>query len=47
MRVIEAEALSKNFRVKHKEKGMRGSIRAVFHPQTEEIRAVDRVSFGV
>ena len=47
MRVIEAEALSKNFRGKHKEKGMRGSIRAVFHPQTEEIRAVDRVSFGV
>lgn len=47
MRVIEAEALTKNFRVKRKEKGMRGSIRAVFHPQTEEIRAVDRVSFGV
>lgn len=47
MRVIEAEALTKNFRVKRKEKGMRGSIRAVFHPQTEEIRAVDGVSFGV
>ena len=45
--MIEAEALTKNFRVKRKEKGMRGSIRAVFHPQTEEIRAVDRVSFGV
>lgn len=26
MKVIEAEGLSKNFRVKHKEKGMRGSI---------------------
>jgi len=47
MRVIEAEALTKNFRVKRKEKGMRGSIRALFHPQTEEIRAVDGVSFGV
>lgn len=47
MKVIEAEGLSKNFRVKHKEKGMRGSIRAIFHPQTEEIRAVDSVSFGV
>ena len=47
MSVIEAEKLSKTFRVRQKEKGMRGSIRAVFHPQTEEIRAVDRVSFGV
>ena len=26
---------------------MTGSIKAIFHPQTEEIRAVDRVSFGV
>ncbi|MDE7273548.1 MAG: ATP-binding cassette domain-containing protein [Lachnospiraceae bacterium] len=47
MKVIEAEELSKNFRVKHKEKGMKGSIKAIFHPQTEEIRAVDKVSFGV
>lgn len=47
MKVIEAEALSKNFHVKRKEKGMKGSIRAIFHPQTEEVRAVDRVSFGV
>ena len=43
MEVIEAEGLSKNFRVKHKEKGMRGSIRAIFHPQTEEIRAVEKL----
>ncbi len=47
MKVIEAEELSKNFRVKHKEKGMKGSIKAIFHPQTEEIKAVDKVSFGV
>lgn len=47
MKVIEAEALSKNFKVKQKEKGMRGSIKAVFHPQTEVIRAVDKVSFDV
>ena len=32
MKVIEAEDLSKNFRVKRKEKGMRGSIRSIFHP---------------
>lgn len=47
MKVIEAVELSKNFRVKQKEKGMKGSIKAVFHPQTEEIKAVDRVSFDV
>ncbi|MDE7415176.1 MAG: ATP-binding cassette domain-containing protein [Lachnospiraceae bacterium] len=47
MKVIEAEELSKNFRVKQKEKGMKGSIKAIFHPQTEEIKAVDKVSFGV
>ena len=47
MKVIEVEELTKNFHVKRKEKGMKGSIRAIFHPQTEEIRAVDRVSFGV
>ncbi len=47
MKVIEAEDLSKVFRVKQKEKGIRGSIKAVFHPQTEEIRAVDRISFSV
>lgn len=47
MKVIEVEELSKNFRVKQKEKGMKGSIKAVFHPQMQEIKAVDRVSFSV
>lgn len=47
MNVIEAENLSKTFRIRQKEKGMGGSIRAVFRPRTEEIRAVDRVSFSV
>lgn len=47
MKAIEAEGLSKSFRIREKEKGMRGSIRAIFHPQTREIRAVDHVSFSV
>ncbi len=47
MKVIEAEELSKNFKVKQKEKGMKGSIKAILHPQTEEIKAVDGISFGV
>ena len=47
MKAIQAEKVSKNFRVKQKEKGMKGSIKGIFHPQTEEIKAVDRISFGV
>ena len=47
MKVIEAENLSKTFRVRRKEKGMRGSLRAVFRPQTELVPAVDKLSFSV
>lgn len=47
MQAITVEDLSKTFRVRRKGKGMRGSVRAVFHPQTQEIRAVNGVSFTV
>ena len=47
MKAIQAEGLAKTFRVKQKEKGMKGSIKSVFHPKTEEVRAVDGVSFSV
>lgn len=47
MQAIRVEDLSKTFRIKRKEKGMAGSIRAILHPQTEEIRAVKGVSFDV
>ncbi len=47
MQAIKVEHLSKTFRVKRKEKGMKGSIKAILHPQTEEIRAVKDVSFVV
>ena len=47
MQAITVENLSKTFRVKKKEKGMAGSIKAVLHPRTEIIRAVDSVSFTV
>ena len=47
MYAIKAEGLSKTFRVKVKEKGMRGSIRAILHPQMRDVRAVDNVSFAV
>ena len=47
MKAIEAENLSKTFLVKQKEKGMKGSIKAIFHPHTKRIRAVSNVSFSV
>lgn len=47
MQAITVENLSKTFRVKRKEKGMKGSIKAILHPQTEEIRAVRGVTFAV
>lgn len=47
MQAIRVENLSKTFRVKRKEKGIKGSIQAIFHPQMEEVKAVDGVSFTV
>ena len=47
MQAIRVENLSKTFRVKKKEKGMAGSIKAILHPKTEEIQAVNGVSFQV
>ena len=47
MNVIEANHLSKSFHVKQKEKGMKGSIRSIFHPQIKEIPAVNGISFSV
>lgn len=47
MNVIEASHLSKVFRVRHKEKGMRGSLKAILHPHTTMLQAVDDVSFSV
>ena len=47
MNAVKVTDLSKTFRVKHKEKGMKGSIRAIFHPQVTQVKAVDRISFAV
>lgn len=47
MKVIQVKDLSKTFRVKQKEKGMKGSIKSVFHPQIAKVKAVDGVSFAV
>lgn len=47
MNAIEAKDLSKTFRVRKKEKGLNGSLRAILHPEMKEITAVDHISFQV
>lgn len=47
MNAIEAENLSKAFRVRQKEKGMRGSLKAVFRPKVNRVQAVEGISFSV
>lgn len=47
MNVIESENLSKAFRVREKEKGMKGSLQAILRPRIRKVRAVDSVSFAV
>lgn len=47
MEAITVTDLSKTFLVKQKEKGMKGSLKSIVHPRTEEIKAVNKLSFGV
>ena len=47
MKVIEVEKLSKNFKVKVKEKGLKGSIKSILKPKYKTTKAVDKVSFEV
>lgn len=47
MEVINVNHLSKVFKVKVKEKGLKGSIKSVFHPSYKSIKAVDDISFRV
>ncbi|WP_300774835.1 ATP-binding cassette domain-containing protein [uncultured Acetatifactor sp.] len=47
MNAIEAENLAKTFRVRQKEKGMKGSLQAILRPRIKEVQAVDGISFSV
>lgn len=47
MQAIKVSNLSKTFQVRQKEKGMWGSVKAILNPRTEEIKAVDGISFEV
>lgn len=47
MAVITVEKLSKNFKVKIKEKGLKGSLKSLVKPKYKLIKAVKNVSFSV
>nr|WP_295679802.1 ATP-binding cassette domain-containing protein [uncultured Lachnoclostridium sp.] len=45
--IIQAQNLSKTFRVKEKRKGLRGSLRSIVKPSYKEIKAVEDISFHI
>jgi len=47
MAVIKVENLSKTFKVKLKEKGLKGSLKSFFKPKYKIIKAVNNISFEV
>src|ERR671939_1976621 len=44
---IAAEQLSKTYRVKVRDPGLRGAVRALARPRYREVRAVDDISFDI
>lgn len=47
MAIIEVKKLSKNFKVKTKEKGLKGSLKSIFKPKYKEVNAVKNINFEV
>jgi ABC-2 type transport system ATP-binding protein len=47
MPIIEADGLSKTYRVYQKKEGLLGALRGLFHRVYKEVRAVDSVSFQI
>lgn len=47
MAVIEVKKLSKNFKVKTKEKGLKGSLKSIIKPKYKEVNAVKNINFEV
>ncbi|MBQ3474655.1 MAG: ATP-binding cassette domain-containing protein [Bacilli bacterium] len=47
MTIIKADHLYKTFRIKEKEKGFKGSLKAIFKPKYKTIKAVNNISFEV
>lgn len=47
MAIIEAEGLTKTYRVFQKKDGLLGAFRGLYHREYKEVRAVDGVSFSI
>lgn len=47
MAIIEVKNLNKEFKVKVKEKGLKGSIKSLFKPAYRKVKAVDNINFTV
>ena len=47
MKIIEVKNLNKQFKIKEKEKGFKGSIKSIFKPKFKIINAVKNLSFSV
>jgi len=47
MAIIEVSKLSKKFRVKLKEKGLKGSLKSIVKPKYKEIKAVKDINFKI
>jgi viologen exporter family transport system ATP-binding protein len=47
MPIIEADGLSKTYRVYQKQAGLLGALRGLFHREHKDVRAVDQVSFVI
>src|SRR5271165_4513192 len=47
MSMIEVVGLSKTYRVAQKKEGVRGALRALFHREYRQVRAVDQISFTI
>lgn len=47
MKIIEVKNLRKEFRIKEKEKGIKGSVKAIFRPKYKTVKAVNDISFSV
>ena len=47
MKAIEVKGLSKTFKSKVKEKGLKGSLKAIFKPKYKDKKAVNKIDFSV
>lgn len=45
--VIEVKNLSKTFKIKLKEKGLKGSFKSIFKPKYKNVKAVKNISFNI